>query len=101
MNREDPTAALEREIARAVHDLRNPLNAFVTSLALLEAVLPEEPGIARRTLEGMGRSVEEMHRVIAELAERSSAGGSRSPSGKPAGRPAGPAPGARPEGDGR
>ena len=70
---DDPTDTLEREIARLVHDLRNPLNAFVTSLALLEAVLPEEPGIARRTLAGMNRSVEEMHRVIAELAARGSA----------------------------
>jgi len=75
MNREDPTAALEREIARVVHDLRNPLNAFVTSLALLDAALPEEPGIIRRTLEGMGRSVEEMNRLITGLAERGAAGG--------------------------
>lgn len=75
MTREHLTTDREREIALLVHDLRNPLNAFVTSLALLEAVLPEEPGIARRTIEGMNRSVEEMHRVIAELAERGSAAG--------------------------
>jgi signal transduction histidine kinase len=75
MNREDPTETAKREIARVVHDLRNPLNAFVTSLALLEAALPEEPGIVRRTLEGMARSVEEMNRLITALAERGAAGG--------------------------
>ena len=75
MSRDEPTGAAEREIARVVHDLRNPLNAFVTSLALLEAVLPEEPGIVRRTLAGMGRSVEEMNRLIAELSERGRAPG--------------------------
>lgn len=68
MSNDSREALLEREIARLVHDLRNPLNAFATSVALLDATLPEEPGIARRTLGSMGRSVEEMQRVIAEVA---------------------------------
>jgi signal transduction histidine kinase len=68
MSNDSREALLEREIARLVHDLRNPLNAFATSVALLDATLPEEPGLTRRTLGCMGNAVEEMQRVIAELA---------------------------------
>ena len=70
MTNDSREALLTREhelrAARLVHDLRNPVNAFATSLALLEAMVPEEEGIVRRTLANMGRSVEEMTRLIEE-----------------------------------
>lgn len=68
------TAALEEAIkvrdsmlAVVSHDLRNPLNAFATSLALLEEVLPEKQGTVRRTLDAMDRSIDQMNRLLGDL----------------------------------
>lgn len=54
-------------LSTVLHDLRNPLNAFATSLALLEALLPETQGTVRRTLDAMERSVQHMNRLLDEL----------------------------------
>lgn len=56
-------------LAQAAHDLRNPLNAFATSLALLEAVIEEPDDRVRRTLDAMERSVREMQRKLDELVD--------------------------------
>ena len=66
---EDTTAAAESRLAEVAHDLRNPLNAFATSLALLDALLGEPEGSLRRTLNSMDRSVKEMHHLVETLIE--------------------------------
>lgn len=67
-----PEHAERTRLARAAHDLRNPLNAFATSLAILEAVLEEPDGTVRRTLDSMERSVQEMERRLDELTDEGS-----------------------------
>lgn len=88
MPRENPPELLERDdarrppretdgpersersrLAQAAHDLRNPLNAFATSLALLEAVIEEPDDRVRRTLDAMERSVREMQHRLDELVD--------------------------------
>lgn len=66
---EETTAAAEARLAEVAHDLRNPLNAFATSLALLDALLGEPEGTVRRTLNAMDRSVQEMHHLVEDLVE--------------------------------
>lgn len=66
---DETTAAAEARLAEIAHDLRNPLNAFATSLALLDALLGEPEGTVRRTLNAMDRSVQEMHHLVEELVE--------------------------------
>lgn len=64
---EEAVQARDSMIAVVSHDLRNPLNAFATSLALLEEVLPETQGTVRRTLDAMDRSVQQMNRLLGDL----------------------------------
>lgn len=66
---EETTSAAEARLAEVAHDLRNPLNAFATSLALLDALLGEPAGTVRRTLHAMDRSVQEMHHLVEDLVE--------------------------------
>lgn len=66
---EETTRATEERLASVAHDLRNPLNAFATSLALLDALLGEPEGTVRRTLNAMDRSVQEMHHLVEDLVE--------------------------------
>jgi len=66
---DETTAAAESRLAEVAHDLRNPLNAFATSLALLDALLGEPEGTVRRTLNAMDRSVQEMHHLVETLVE--------------------------------
>lgn len=66
---DETTAAAEARLAEVAHDLRNPLNAFATSLALLDALLGEPEGTVRRTLNAMDRSVQEMHHLVETLVE--------------------------------
>ena len=65
----ETSAAAEARLAEIAHDLRNPLNAFATSLALLDALLGEPEGTVRRTLNAMDRSVQEMHHLVETLVE--------------------------------
>ena len=64
---EEAVQARDSMLAVVSHDLRNPLNAFATSLALLEEVLPEKQGTVRRTLDAMERSIQQMNRLLGDL----------------------------------
>lgn len=59
--------ARDSVLAVVSHDLRNPLNAVTTSLALLDHVLPDEEGTARRAVNTIRRSAQQMSRLIDDL----------------------------------
>lgn len=70
----EATAALEEAVeardsmlAVVSHDLRNPLNAFATSLALLQELLKNPEPTVARTLDAMDRSAKQMNRLLEDL----------------------------------
>lgn len=70
----EATAALEEAVeardsmlAVVSHDLRNPLNAFATSLALLQELLKDPAPTVVRTLDAMDRSAKQMNRLLEDL----------------------------------
>lgn len=64
---EDAVEARDSMLAVVSHDLRNPLNAFATSLALLKELLRDPDPTVARTLDAMDRSAQQMNRLLEDL----------------------------------
>jgi signal transduction histidine kinase len=64
---EEAVEARDSMLAVVSHDLRNPLNAFATSLALLEELLTEPNPTVARTLDAMDRSAQQMNKLLEDL----------------------------------
>jgi signal transduction histidine kinase len=63
---QEALSARDSVLAVVSHDLRDPLNAVVTSTAVLEESCPQE-GPARRAVQTIRRSTDQMSRLIRDL----------------------------------
>jgi signal transduction histidine kinase len=64
---EEAVEARDSMLAVVSHDLRNPLNAFATSLALLEELIRDPDPTVARTLDAMDRSAQQMNKLLEDL----------------------------------